>query len=124
MQTSRIYPGLAVDDIAAARAFYGDVLGLTVRDQNEFLLVELGGDAVLFVYDKPTHLAARHTVLNFEVPDLEAAVDELNAKGVQMVRYRGAPHDDKGIVRPPAGEGPDIAWFTDPSDNILAVIQA
>jgi hypothetical protein len=59
-------------------------------------------------------------VLNFPVPDVEKAVDELAERGVEFLRYDNPPTDDKGIMR--AG-GPLIAWFTDPAGNVLSVIE-
>jgi hypothetical protein len=58
-------------------------------------------------------------VLNFPVPDVEAAVDELTGRGISFQRYQGFSQDEKGIAR---GQGPDIAWFTDPAGNILSVL--
>jgi hypothetical protein len=61
-------------------------------------------------------------VLNFEVADVEAAVDELSARGIVFERYDSGPltTDKKGIFR---GEGPVIAWFKDPAGNFLSVIE-
>jgi hypothetical protein len=59
------------------------------------------------------------TILNFPVDDIDAAVDGLVERGVEFERYEGFPQDDRGVMR---GEGPDIAWFTDPAGNILSVI--
>jgi hypothetical protein len=53
------------------------------------------------------------------VDDIDAAVDQLAARGVQFERY--GPVDSKGIF---GEEGPDIAWFKDPAGNILSVLQA
>ena len=72
------------------------------------------------VYPKPDHAPATYTILNFPVDDVEAAVDELAARGVEFELYEGSPQDEKGIMR---GDGPDIAWFTDPAGNILSVIK-
>jgi len=60
---------------------------------------------------------ATFTVLNFPVDDVEAAVDELTAAGVEFVRYEGNRQDDRG-------GGPLIAWFTDPAGNVLSVVEA
>jgi catechol 2,3-dioxygenase-like lactoylglutathione lyase family enzyme len=123
MHTTRVYPGLAVSDIDAAKAFYTDVLGLHVTEEHGFLTLHFGG-GTLFVYGKDGHVPAQHTVLNFEVADIDAAVDELAGKGVTMLRYDGMDHDERGIVRPPSPDyGPDIAWFADPSGNVIAVMQ-
>ena len=71
------------------------------------------------VYPKPDHIPATYTILNFPVDDIDAAVDELASRGVEFLRYDGFEQDDKGIAR---DDGPDIAWFTDPAGNILAVL--
>ena len=53
---------------------------------------------------------------------MDAAVDALTERGVEFVRYEGFNQDEKGIARPEEpGQGPTIAWFTDPAGNILAV---
>jgi hypothetical protein len=71
------------------------------------------------VYPKPNHTPADYTILNFPVDDIDKAVDELAARGVQFERYENLSQDEKGIAR---GEGPDIAWFKDPAGNVLAVL--
>jgi catechol 2,3-dioxygenase-like lactoylglutathione lyase family enzyme len=119
---SKAFTGFAVDDIEAARRFYGDVLGLHVNvidEGNHLMQLELAGDTNVLVYGKPGHTPATYTVLNFPVDDVESAVDALTAKGVAFLRYDDYPQDDKGIMR---GNGPDIAWFTDPAGNILSVL--
>ncbi len=82
-----------------------------------------GGD--IFVYQKDDHQPATYTVLNFPVDDIDTIVESLVAKGVSMERYDTMPgaQDDKGIMRGKAAkQGPDIAWFKDPSGNILSVL--
>ena len=119
---SHAFSGFAVADIDAARSFYAGTLGLDVRDGDESGLIELhfGGTRVI-VYPKPDHVPATYTILTFPVDDIDVAVDALVAAGVEMARYPGSPQDDKGIARDP--RGPKIAWFTDPSGNILSVLQ-
>jgi catechol 2,3-dioxygenase-like lactoylglutathione lyase family enzyme len=117
---TRAFSGFSVDDVDAARKFYGETLGLKVSELPAGLAVELGADRHVFVYPKPGHTPATFTVLNFPVDDIEAAVDELVARGVTFERYPGMAQDDRGINR---GGGPLIAWFTDPAGNILSVLQ-
>ena len=117
---TRAYSGFSVRDIEAARAFYADVLGFGVeKNEMGILQIDLGGGGHVIAYPKEDHVPATFTILNLEVDDVEDAVDELVSKGVIMERYEGSPHDEKGIVR---GWGPDIAWFKDPSGNILSVL--
>jgi predicted enzyme related to lactoylglutathione lyase len=111
----------AVDDIPKAKQFYGETLGLDVsEDEMDTLTLNLAGDRATMIYPKPDFTPATYTILNFLVEDIEKAVDELSARGVSFERYEGFEQDEKGIFR---GEGPTIAWFTDPAGNILAVIQ-
>ena len=117
---SKAFSGFAVTDLDEAAKFYGDTLGLKTSVENGLLTLHLAGDRDTLIYPKPDHQPANYTILNFPVDDVEQAVDELTARGVQFERYEGFDQDEKGIAR---GMGPDIAWFTDPSGNILAVLK-
>ena len=122
---SHAFSGFSVDDIASARAFYAETLGIEVSEANGMLTLHLAGGGRVLIYPKEGHEPASFTVLNLPVDDIDAAVDALAARGVAFERYEGMPHDDKGIVRPPLPEyGPPIAWFKDPAGNILSVLQA
>jgi len=122
LTTTSGFSGFSVDDLPAALTFYRDTLGLDVRDTGMGLELHLGATHV-FIYPKDDHVPATFTVFNFEVADIDAAVDELVAAGVVLERYEGAPQDEKGIARGKAANmGPDIAWFTDPAGNILSVL--
>jgi catechol 2,3-dioxygenase-like lactoylglutathione lyase family enzyme len=115
------FSGFAVDDIDTARRFYGETLGLNVTDGPMGVLsLELAGDRPTMIYPKPDFTPATYTILNFPVEDVDAAVDELTARGVEMERYDGFDQDEKGIMR---DNGPTIAWFRDPAGNILAVLE-
>ena len=125
-ENSDAFSGMSSDDIEASRAFYEGVLGLAVEEAGGGLLsVQLPKGGAVLIYPKDDHQPATFTILNFPVADIDAVVDELVTKGVTMQRYDGMPQDDKGIVRgKAAGQGPDIAWFTDPAGNILSVLSA
>jgi catechol 2,3-dioxygenase-like lactoylglutathione lyase family enzyme len=118
---TKAYSGFAVGDLQRAREFYRDTLGLNTSDVSEDLLtLDLAGDRPTVVYEKPDHTPATYTILNFPVDDVDAAVDELAARGVSFERYDGMEQDEKGIFR---GDGPVIAWFKDPAGNILSVLE-
>jgi catechol 2,3-dioxygenase-like lactoylglutathione lyase family enzyme len=116
------FSGFAVDDIEKAKQFYAETLGLEVTEENGLLTLHIAGDRPTLVYPKPDHTPASFTILNFPVDDIEPVVEQLAARGVAFERYEGTPiaTDEKGIFR---GDGPLIAWFTDPAGNVLAVIQ-
>ena len=115
---TKAFSGFSVDDIATAKHFYGETLGIRVSEANGMLHLHLAGDRDTLVYPKPDHVPATYTILNFAVTDVEAAVDELAARGVEMQRYDFT--DPKGINR---RGGPLIAWFLDPAGNVLSVLQ-
>ena len=119
-ENTRAFSGFAVDDLDAAKKFYGEVLGLKTSEQYGLLTLHLAGGRDTLVYPKPDHTPASYTILNFGVDDIDAAVDELISRGVELEKYDGLGQDGKGINR--AG-GPYIAWFKDPAGNILAVLQ-
>jgi predicted enzyme related to lactoylglutathione lyase len=124
LKDSQAFSGFAVKDLDAAKRFYGQTLGQDVRDgPMGNLEIHLAGGATVFVYPKDDHEPATYTILNFAVDDIDAAVDELTSAGVKMEQYGRAdlPQDAKGIARDP--NGPAIAWFKDPSGNILSVLK-
>jgi predicted enzyme related to lactoylglutathione lyase len=121
--STKAFSGFSVDDIPRAKEFYGQTLGLEVSEENGMLTLHLAGDRPTLIYPKPDHTPATYTILNFQVDDVENAVDGLTERGVRFERYPGTDTetDDKGIFR---GGGPLIAWFKDPAGNVLSVIQA
>ena len=124
LDAGKAYSGFAVTDLEKTKQFYGDTLGLDIAEldvgaPSPLLELRLGGRNVL-IYPKPDLEPANYTILNFPVDDVEGTVDELAAKGVTFERYDGFDQDELGISR---GPGPLIAWFKDPSGNILSVLQ-
>jgi catechol 2,3-dioxygenase-like lactoylglutathione lyase family enzyme len=122
---TKAFSGFAVDDVDAARRFYGETLGLRVSEHNGMLTLHLAGDRDTLVYPKSSHEPASFTILNFPVEDIDKAVDQLTERGVRFIRYDTAgdgmvEQDERGIMR---GYGPPIAWFTDPAGNVLSVLQ-
>jgi catechol 2,3-dioxygenase-like lactoylglutathione lyase family enzyme len=123
LKDSNAFSGFSVDDISAAREFYGTTLGLEVADTEDMLDIVLGSGCHVLAYPKPNHEPATFTILNFPVADVDATVDELSGRSVVFERYDepDLKTDDKGVAR---GNGPTIAWFRDPAGNILPVLDA
>jgi catechol 2,3-dioxygenase-like lactoylglutathione lyase family enzyme len=122
-ESTQAFSGFAVKDLDEARRFYGDTLGMKVSEgEMGFLRLHVEGGHDILVYPKPDHRAANYTILNFPVEDVGAAVDELAERGVEFEHYEGFDQDERGVLR--GDEGPAIAWFEDPSGNILSVIEA
>jgi catechol 2,3-dioxygenase-like lactoylglutathione lyase family enzyme len=122
---SKAFSGFAVDDLARARQFYGETLGLDVEvldEEHGLLTLHLAGDRDTIMYLSPGMTPASYTILNFPVDDIDQAVDDLGARGVSFERYddEQMPQDEKGVMRE---GGPLIAWFKDPAGNILSVLQ-
>lgn len=114
------YSGFAVDDVVAARTFYGETLGMPVTEEHGLLRVTIAPGTRVLIYPKADHVPAGFTVLNIPVDDIDTAVDVLTRRGVRILRFDGVDVDERGITR---GPGPDIAWFTDPAGNILSVLR-
>jgi catechol 2,3-dioxygenase-like lactoylglutathione lyase family enzyme len=119
-QDTKAFSGFSVNNIPAAKAFYGDTLGLTVSEQNGMLTLHIAGGGNILIYPKPNHTPATFTILNFPVDNIETVVAALKTRGVRFEHYDGMEMDEHGIAR---GGGPAIAWFTDPAGNILSVLQ-
>lgn len=123
LSNAKATSGFAVDDVDAAKDFYSDKLGLPLAVLDEeagVLALKFADGHDVFIYRKPDFEPATYTILNFEVDDIESAVDDLTSRGVSFERYEGFDQDEKGIAH---GPGPHIAWFKDPAGNILSVLQ-
>lgn len=119
IDTANAFSGFSVRDVPEARRYYEEVLGLETSEDHGMLLLHVGGGHPVLVYPKgDAHEPASFTVLNLPVADVEAAVDELVGRGVVFEHYEGMT-DERGINRQ---GGPLIAWFRDPSGNVLSII--
>jgi catechol 2,3-dioxygenase-like lactoylglutathione lyase family enzyme len=118
---TKAFSAFAVDDLARAREFYGETLGIPVSEQHGLLTLSLAGGHDVRVYQQPGYAPATYTVLMFRVGDIGATVGELAERGVRFERYDGMDQDERGITR---GGGAFIAaWFKDPAGNVLEVLQ-
>src|ERR1700694_3200650 len=94
---TKAFSGFSVNDIPTARQFYAETLGLRVSEANGMLTLHIAGDRDTLIYPKDNHVPASYTILNFPVDNIEAAVDDLIARGVEFERNEGL--DEKGINR-------------------------
>lgn len=125
LSDSKVGATIAVSEMGRAKEFYEGKLGLSPgpMDDDNGVVYECGGGTSLFVYYSPDHAGkATATLATWEVPDLEATVDELTANGVAFEQY-GEPMNtnEKGISEIP--DGGKIAWLKDPEGNTIAVGQ-
>lgn len=119
------FSSFSVNDLNAAKGFYGQTLGLDVRKETEGLALILENGSRVFLYPKDDHTPATFTVLNFKVNDIANAVNELRSRGVNFESFDGDIETDENDIFWGAkrGEGPNIAWFKDPAGNFLSIIE-
>lgn len=120
---TKAFSGFSVDNLEKAKEFYGNILKLEIKEQNEMRILQLhisGGNGIV-VYEKENHEPATFTILNFPVQDVTKSVEELKASGIKFEHYDMPDFktDPDSVFR---GGGPEIAWFKDPAGNILSVI--
>ena len=102
-----------------AQAFYEGVLGLTLQEDTPFALVFAAGDATLRLQKVPQFTPQPFSALAWKVPDMQATVHGLAAKGVIFERFSFLQQDDAGIWTAP--DGTQVAWFKDPEGNLLSL---
>ena len=122
LDSSKIMAFSATTDAERAKTFYRDQLGLKLVSEEQYALVFDAGGTMLRVQRVNEVPEAKYTSLGWQVPDIEAKVDELAAAGVKMERYGIPGQDEKGIWTPP-GSATKVAWFKDPDGNILSLTQ-
>jgi catechol 2,3-dioxygenase-like lactoylglutathione lyase family enzyme len=119
---NQVASSFSTDDVDAAKEFYGGTLGLDVGENYGGISLDLAGGGQVWIYPKDNHVPATFTVLNIMVDDIDKAVDDLGAKGVNFEQYTEDPirTDSKGISRDFGGA---MAWFKDPGGNIVSLVQ-
>ena len=122
LQSDSIMAFIATATPGLAREFYRERLGLTLVEENQFALVFDAGGTMLRVQKVKEVRQAQYTSLGWQVPDIEAKVNELEKAGVKFERYNFPGVDEKGIWTPP-GSNTKVAWFKDPDGNILSLTQ-
>jgi catechol 2,3-dioxygenase-like lactoylglutathione lyase family enzyme len=120
--SSQLVAFMCTKDAERAKAFYGDTLGLRLVEDAWFALV-FDANGTRLIVEKAEDFPVRHgTALGWEVPDIEAKVKELAARGVKFQRYEGMEQDELGIWKAP--EGARVAWFLDSDGFTLSLSQS
>lgn len=123
LKDSKAFSGFSVNDLEKAKKFYTEILGIEVEDNKQMgiLHLKISGGNTIMVYPKSNHTPASFTILNFPVENVEKTVDELSLKGVQFEKYDNPNYktDPRGITM----MSPKMAWFKDPAENIMSVIE-
>jgi catechol 2,3-dioxygenase-like lactoylglutathione lyase family enzyme len=112
---------VATGDLGRARGFYEGVLGLPVIEDDGLALAFDAHGTMLRVTGVRELTPPPYTVLGWSVPDIAAAIADLEARGVAFSRYAGFEHNERGIWTAPTGAR--VAWFTDPDGNTLQLTQ-
>ena len=121
LETSEVIAFASAADLDQARAFYEQVLGLRVIEQNDFACVFDANGTMLRVTAVAEVARPGYTVLGWRVTDIAATVRGLTERGVVFLRYDGMDQDEAGVWTTPGGD--EIAWFADPGGNVLSLTQ-
>jgi len=109
-------------DAVRARSFYEDKLGLSFVSDDNFAIVMDANGTMVRIARVGDFTPAPFTILGWQVEDIDSAVTELTAKGVEFSRYSFLQQSKTGVWTAPGGTA-KVAWFLDPDGNILSISQ-
>jgi catechol 2,3-dioxygenase-like lactoylglutathione lyase family enzyme len=130
LRSSKVAARLPAQDLARARAFYSELLGLEPADERPggLLYRMQGGEFALF--QSTGRASGEHTQFGFEVEDIEATVAELRARGVVFedvdvpgLRTREGIAEIEGNYPSKGASGERAAWFRDSEGNVIGIGQ-
>jgi catechol 2,3-dioxygenase-like lactoylglutathione lyase family enzyme len=121
LSDSELIAFAATTDLARARSFYGDTLGLRFVTEDDFAVSFDANGTRLRVSKVDQVAVAGYTVLGWVVDDIAASVRALAERGVEFQRFPWMTQDDLGIWTAPGGA--KVAWFKDPDGNTLSLTQ-
>lgn len=122
LQDHPFYAYIPARDLARARQFYEGKLGLRAQaEHNGGVVYAFGKGTAAFLYPTPNAGTSQASQAFWSVPDVDALMRELRARGVVFEAY------DMPGERSPEGAviagGAKAAWFKDSEGNILALIE-
>jgi catechol 2,3-dioxygenase-like lactoylglutathione lyase family enzyme len=120
--TAKLIGFIPTRDAARTRVFYESTLGLRFVSDDNFALVFDSNGTMIRIVRVPDFTPFPFTLLGWYVPDIDAAVADLTAKGVQFVRYTFLEQSPTGVWTAP-GNAAKVAWFPDPDGNLLSLSQ-
>jgi len=122
LKNSPIIPYIPVADLARARKFYEEKIGLSPKEVYAGgVIYECGGGSWVFMYPSAGAGTSKASTAFWDVADVEKEVAQLKARGVVFEEY-----DLPGITMVngiATGGGAKTAWFTDSEGNIMAISQ-
>ena len=121
LPTSELIAFMPTTNLAAARVFYEQGLGLPIAGESPIACTFDANGTTLRVIAVEQITPAPYTVLGWNVADIEASIHELAGRGVVFERFEGVDHDELGVWRSPGGAR--VAWFKDPDGNTLSLTQ-
>jgi catechol 2,3-dioxygenase-like lactoylglutathione lyase family enzyme len=108
-------------DAQRARKFYGETLGFKFASEDQFALVMETDQNMIRISPVKDFAPAQHTVMGWEVKQIDRIATDLKERGVVFENYPGMKHSDLGIWSSPSGD--KVAWFKDPDGNLLSISQ-
>jgi catechol 2,3-dioxygenase-like lactoylglutathione lyase family enzyme len=121
LTTNDVIAFASTADLATARAFYEDVLGLPLVEQNSYACVLNAHGTMLRITAVAEVAHPGYTVLGWRVDDISESVAQLESRGVVFLRYDGMEQDAQGVWTTPNGDR--VAWFSDPDNNVLSLTE-
>jgi catechol 2,3-dioxygenase-like lactoylglutathione lyase family enzyme len=122
LATYNIIAFATIVDVERAKAFYRDTLGLTLLNEEPPFALVFDANGIMIRLAMAKEIPpALGTVLGWQVPDIVAAVNELQEAGVRFEQYGfdWMKQDELGIWTTPTGAR--VAWFKDPDGNTLSL---
>ena len=121
LNSARMVGFVPIGNMARAKTFYSDTLGLPVTGEDSFAITLDANGTMVRLTQVGEHKPASFTILGWEVSNLRKAVTDLEQNGVRFEKFAGLQQDELGIWTAPGGSL--VAWFKDPDGNILSLSQ-